>query len=197
MTPPLDAMTEALVTAVPFAADEAFAIVELGTGEGLLADALLDRFPRATIVALAGSEPSRTAAAGRLSRFTDRVRVRTFDVASLDWWDVLFGADFVVSSRCLRQLNDAKKQYLYKAAAERLSQRGALLIGDRIVPQRPSGPPVASAPDSHPAALFHHLVWLRHAGFAAVDCVWLNDGHAVFGGFKQAAASAPPLPAGS
>ena len=42
----------------------------------------------------------------------------------------------------------------------------------------------------HPSALFHQLVWLRHAGFAAVDCFWLLAGHAVFGGFKQAGASA-------
>ena len=28
----------------------------------------------------------------------------------------------------------------------------------------------------------------RHAGFAAVDCMWLDAGHAVFGGFKRAAA---------
>ena len=48
-----------------------------------------------------------------------------------------------------------------------------------------------------PAALMHHLVWLRHAGFVAVDCVWMDAGHAVFGGFKQAAASGPPPPADS
>jgi tRNA (cmo5U34)-methyltransferase len=190
-------MTAALMTATPFAADERLTIVELGAGGELLAAALLDRFPRATIVAFAGSEPSRTAAAGRLSRFADRARVRAFDVASLDWWDLMSGADLVVSWRCLHQLNDAKKQYLYKAVADRLSPRGALLIGDGIAPQRPPGPPTLPAANPHAAALFHHLVWLRHAGFAAVDCLWLKDGHAVFGGFKQAAASAPPLPAGS
>jgi len=40
-------------------------------------------------------------------------------------------------------------------------------------------------PSEHPAALFHHLVWLRHAGFTAVDCWWLFAGHAVFGGYKN------------
>ena len=42
-------------------------------------------------------------------------------------------------------------------------------------------------PDSmdQPAAIFHHLVWLKHAGFAAVDCWWLFAGHAVFGGFRR------------
>jgi hypothetical protein len=34
-----------------------------------------------------------------------------------------------------------------------------------------------------PSALLHHLVWLKQAGFAAAECVWLFAGHAVFGGF--------------
>jgi len=37
----------------------------------------------------------------------------------------------------------------------------------------------------HRSALFHHLVWLKHAGFAAVDCWWMFAGHAVFGGHKK------------
>ena len=134
----------------------------------------------------------------------------------------MFGVDLIVSSLCLHHLNDAKKQYLYKAAAERLSPRGALLIADLVDPQHPaasralaadqwdaqrqSSRPTRSARRScsqrfvddaleslplsgrgdQPSALFHHLVWLRHAGFAAVDCCWLHAGHAVFGGFKQA-----------
>ena len=52
-------------------------------------------------------------------------------------------------------------------------------------------------PIDQPSALMHHLVWLRHAGFAAVDCVWMDAGHAVFGGFKPSAASIPPPPAGN
>jgi hypothetical protein len=38
---------------------------------------------------------------------------------------------------------------------------------------------------------------LKHAGFPVVDCFWLRDRHAVFGGLTQAAASAPPPLAGS
>jgi hypothetical protein len=100
---------------------------------------------------------------------------------TLNWWDVMFGADAVVAWKCLHHLNDAKKQYLYKAAAERLSSRGAMVIGDRIESQQ----------------LLHHLIWLKHAGFSIVDCFWVRDRHAVFGGFKQAGASAPRLPADS
>lgn len=220
-----------LVAAVPFATDEPVKVLELGAGDGRLAEALLTVFPRATLTALDGSESMRRAATARLALFGDRARVAAFDVAALDWWDRMFGVDLIVSSLCLHHLNDAKKQYLYKAAAERLSARGALLIADLIDPQHPALHRLAAdqwdaqakeqadrlaSPalfqrfvdarwnhfrfpdtDDQPSALFHHLVWLRHAGFSSVDCCWLNAGHAVFGGFKQAAVSAPPLRADS
>jgi len=222
-------MMAALISLVPFSPDEAPRIVELGSGDGRLASALLDCFPRATIVAFDGSERMRKAAEARMSRFGDRARVRPFDLAALDWWDVMFGADLVVSSLAVHHLNDAKKQYLYKAAAERLSERGALLVADLVDPAHEAarrfaadawdasareqadnaGSPGLYArfledkwnhfrfPDEadRPAALFHHLVWLRHAGFPSVDCGWLHAGHAVYCGFKLAdvARSGVPL----
>ena len=221
--PRREEMIASLVAAVPFAAGEPVTMLELGSGDGRLAEALLTVFPRATLTALDGSESMRRDASKRLALFGDRARVAAFDVAAVDWWDRMFGVDLIVSSLCLHHLNDAKKQYLYKAAAERLSPRGALLIADLIEPQhrvsrrlaadRWDGDARAQAdalgtpelfqrfietrwnhfrfpdPDEQPSALFHHLVWLRHAGFAAVDCCWVNAGHAVFGGFKQAGAS--------
>jgi tRNA (cmo5U34)-methyltransferase len=224
-------MTATLVAAVPFDPDGPVKILELGSGDGRLAEALLTVFHRATLTALDGSASMREETSKRLAVFGERARVAAFDLAALDWWDRMFGADVIVSSLCLHHVNDAKKQYLYKAAAERLSPRGALLIADLIDPQHPSSRRLAAdqwdaqakqqadalgAPDlfrrfadaqwnhfrfpdedEYPSALFHQLVWLRHAGFAAVDCCWLNAGHAVFGGFKQAAASAAPPPADS
>jgi trans-aconitate methyltransferase len=220
-----------LVATVPFGADEPVKMLELGSGDGRLAEALLTVYPNATLTALDGSESMRQETAKRLALFGDRARVAAFDLAALDWWDRMFGVDLIVSSLCLHHLNDAKKQYLYKAAAERLSPRGALLIADLIDPQHPASRCLAADrwdaqareqadalgrpelmqrfldtrwnhfrfPDDsdQPAALFHQLVWLRHAGFAAVDCCWLNAGHALFGGFKQAVASAPPPRAGN
>src|SRR4029077_3634352 len=107
-------------------------------------------------------------------------------------------ADLVVSSLCLHHLNDAKKQYLYKAIADRMSPRGALLMADLIDPLDDASRRVAAdawdlaareqadaigRPDLYahfltarwnhfrypdaadqPSALFHHLVWLKHAG---------------------------------
>ncbi len=214
-------MLASIAAAAPFDVDEPFRVVDLGAGEGHLTALLLECFPGAAAVALDGSESMRELATGRLSRFGDRARVAAFDLASLEWWDLLFGVDLVVSSLALHHLNEAKKQYLYKAVAERTSARGALIVADLIEPAHAATRRVAGeqwdataraqadavgapdrygafvdarwnyfrhpAPGDTPSALFHQLVWLRHAGFASVDCVWMLAGHAVFGGFKQAA----------
>jgi tRNA (cmo5U34)-methyltransferase len=224
-------MIASLIAAAPFAESDSLEIVELGSGDGSLAEALLARFPQATLTALDGSETMRMEATARLEPFGARARVAAFDLASLDWWDRMFGADLVVSSLSLHHLNDTKKQYLYKAAAERLSPRGAILIADIVEPQHPAARRLAAErwdalarqqadaigapelfrrflderwnhfrfPDATdlPSALLHHLMWLRHAGFVAVDTFWMEAGHAVFGGFRQAEASAAPPPAGN
>jgi tRNA (cmo5U34)-methyltransferase len=211
-----------LLAAAPFDPNGPIKMLELGSGDGVFAAALLTHFPHATLTALDGSESMRREATARLQPFGERARVAAFDLASLDWWDRMFGVDLVVASLCLHHLNDAKKQYLYKAVAERISESGALLIADLVAPQHPATRSVAADrwdaaaraqadalgasqllhrfhderwnhfrypdPADQPAALLHHLMWLRHAGFPAVDCLWLDAGHAVFGGFKQAGA---------
>jgi tRNA (cmo5U34)-methyltransferase len=48
-------------------------------------------------------------------------------------------------------------------------------------------------PVDQPSRLFDQLLWLREAGFAAVDCFWLDAGHAIYGGYGSAAAL-PPVP---
>lgn len=178
-------MLATLVSHIPFAADESFRVVELGSRDGELAESILNRFPHATLIGFESSEAGRQDSATRLARFGGRAQVRKFDLASLDWWDVMFGADLVVSALQLHRLNDAKKRYLFKAVADRVSPRGGFLIADSVEP-----------------ALLHQLIWLKHAGFAVADCFWLFERYAVFGGFKRAPAtpgegSAPQPPAGN
>jgi tRNA (cmo5U34)-methyltransferase len=36
-----------------------------------------------------------------------------------------------------------------------------------------------------PSPLYDQLHWLEEAGFAAVDCFWMQAGHAIYGGFKE------------
>lgn len=130
-------MLAAVLALVPCGTGDAFKVVEIGAGDGRLGVALLECFPKATLLALDGSESMRALATRSLQPFGSRAAVRSFDVATLDWWDVMRGVDVVVSSLCLHHLNDAKKQYLFRAAAERMSGRGALIVADLVEPQLP------------------------------------------------------------
>ena len=187
-------MLASLLTLAPFDVAEPFRIVQLATGDGRFTAALLECFPHATVLALEGSEDRRAETMARTNRFGSRVSVRAFDLASLEWWDLLRGADLVCAVSAIHRLNDAKKQYLYKAVAERVSARGALLIADAVAPQHPiaerqldeSMRSRASDEAVDRSPLFFQLVWLKHAGFAIVDCFWAAAGHAVYGGFKTA-----------
>jgi trans-aconitate methyltransferase len=42
-------------------------------------------------------------------------------------------------------------------------------------------------PFDQPSPLFQQLLWLKEAGFAIVDCFWLQAGHAIYGGYKTPA----------
>lgn len=45
----------------------------------------------------------------------------------------------------------------------------------------------APHPIDQPSQLFEQLRWLADAGFALVDCFWLEAGHAIYGGYKEGA----------
>ena len=47
-------------------------------------------------------------------------------------------------------------------------------------------------PVDQPSPLFDQLTWLKAAGFAMVDCFWLQAGHAIYGGYKRPAGEATP-----
>jgi len=129
----------ALLTLIPFTPDAAFKGVELASGEGRLADALLSLFPKATLTALDGSESMRAATAQRLARHGGRGTVAAFEMAKSDWYDHLSGADVVLSSLCVHHLTGDEKRALFTAVAGRLTAHGALLIADIIKPKRGEG----------------------------------------------------------
>ncbi len=44
-------------------------------------------------------------------------------------------------------------------------------------------------PVDQPSSLFEQLSWLKAAGFAVVDCFWMQAGHAIYGGYKTGTAA--------
>jgi tRNA (cmo5U34)-methyltransferase len=47
-------------------------------------------------------------------------------------------------------------------------------------------------PFDKPSRLFDQLLWMREAGFSAVDCFWMQAGHAIYGGYQQFKAAISP-----
>jgi len=128
--------TATVLSLIPFAPDEAFRAVELASGEGACSVALLAAFPKASLVALDGSEQMLAKTRQRLQPFGKRVQVGTFDLFKTDWLAGLETVDCFFSSLCVHHLNKSGKRALFKALCDKLSPRGALLIADLVEPQR-------------------------------------------------------------
>ena len=211
-----------LLTLLPFSQNDSFQAVEVGCGEGILSEALLTCFSKATVIALDGSEEMRTQAAKRLNKFGLRAQVEPFDLMSDEWHAHLRNADCVLSSLVIHHLSGDAKRALFRTIHNQLSPRGVLLIADLIQPQRPEVSELFAAtwdriteaqslaetdstdlfekfkqsewnyfrypddPIDHPSPLFDQLLWLKEAGFAVVDCFWMQAGHAIYGGYKLA-----------
>lgn len=124
-----------LVGLTPADANEAFTAVELAAGDGMLAQTMLEAFPRCRYLALDGSEVMREKLRERLASFGGRVTIGHFDLAAQDWRDALpTPLRLVVSSLCVHHLTGAEKQALFADMRAHLEPSGALLLADIIEP---------------------------------------------------------------
>jgi tRNA (cmo5U34)-methyltransferase len=81
----------------------------------------------------------------------------------------------------------------HQAQAQSLSKTGTTQLYEKFVQERWN---YYRFPDpiDQPSPLFTQLTWLSEAGFAVVDCFWLQAGHAIYGGYKaRAKATAPRI----
>jgi SAM-dependent methyltransferase len=124
--------------------DRSAFLVELCCGEGLLSRALLERFPRACVLAFDGSARMVKHARHALAEYGDRFRIQQFDLADVGWRHFSQRPDAVVSSLAIHHLDDAQKLRLYRDIASLLAPGGAFLIADVVRP--------ASKPGIHLAA---------------------------------------------
>ena len=133
--PARDEQIASLLTLLPFSTNEAFHLVELASGEGYLAAAILKAFPNATLLALDRSPSMLQATEARLKPLGKRGLVAPFDLASSEWHRDMKDADAVVSSLCIHHLDGPQKQELFKAIRENLSGRGVFLNADIVEPR--------------------------------------------------------------
>jgi hypothetical protein len=67
-----------------------------------------------------------------------------------------------------------------------LAQTGDSVLFDLYVRERWNYYRYPDAFDQ-PSPLFDQLLWLKDAGFAVVDCFWMQAGHAIYGGYREQA----------
>jgi tRNA (cmo5U34)-methyltransferase len=127
--------TNTLLQLMPARTDEHFTVVELASGEGVLAQAILERFPQCHYIALDGSATMREQLAQNLERFSNRLEILPFDLAQHEWRNNLpVPLRCVLSSLCVHHLSDKGKRQLFNAMAAQLKPGGALLLADVIEP---------------------------------------------------------------
>ena len=127
--------TQALLQLIPARPDEAFTIVELAAGGGILAEAILQHFPACHYVALDGSATMRTQMAQRLAAYRERLTILPFLLEEQGWRNALPSPlRCVVSSLCVHHLDDEEKGVLFRNMFTRIEPGGALLLADVIRP---------------------------------------------------------------
>ena len=130
--PARDEQIATIVALLPFGKDAEFSVVELGSGEGFLSEAILSCFPNARMLALDGSVAMRARASERLQRFESRFAVQSFNIEDPDWLQHARGVDAVVSSLCVHHLTSEGKQRMFNELARHLNPGGALVIADLV-----------------------------------------------------------------
>lgn len=113
-------------------------ILELCCGEGLLAEALLSRWPAAEITALDGSAEMLARARTRLAPMGSRASTGMFDLGAADWRKLTAPVDAVVSSLAIHHLDGEQKRQLFADVFRMLSHGGVFVIADLILPDAES-----------------------------------------------------------
>ncbi len=187
--PCLAALIETIVRLLPFDPAATFAVLELGGGTGILAAALLARFPNARLTMLEESSPLRTAAERRLAAAGARADVVGRSFARED---LPRGFDVVVSLLRLHALEEIARRSVYRGIYAALVPNGAFLVGDHTRPASTSvqemyARALPAEGSRRGLLLSNELPWLGTVGFRDIDIHYKNLDYAVFGGRRPTA----------
>jgi len=119
-------------------------ILELCCGEGLLAEALLERLPQAELAGLDGSPAMLARCEQRLAQFGGRFSLGRFELEDQAWRQPSGAYQAVLSSLAIHHLDSPGKQRLFQDVFRMLSPGGVLLIADLILPASPAGQELAA-----------------------------------------------------
>jgi tRNA (cmo5U34)-methyltransferase len=119
-------------------------LVDLCCGEGLLSRSLLERFPRARVLALDLSPAMLERARAACAAFADRCETRPFDLADLSWRGFAEPVRAFVSSLAVHHLDGEGKRRLFRDLATALAPGGVVIIADLVRPATPAAQTLAA-----------------------------------------------------
>lgn len=195
--PCLSELVDAVVRLVPFKREAAVAILDLGAGSGLLAEALLRSLANAHAVLMEHSAELRTAADKRLAAFTGRFELVPVAFAHEQ---LPRGFDLIVTLFGLHHLDDIARRGVYRGIYGALNPDGAFLAAEWI---RPPTNGIASiyadihtregrvAGASKGVFLSVELPWLATIGFRDIDIHYKNLEYGVYGARRPPAGDYP------
>jgi cyclopropane fatty-acyl-phospholipid synthase-like methyltransferase len=150
---------ERLIGAVPFPRDATIGVLDVGGGAGMIAETVLNAFPRATVTVQDFSPHMLESARARLAAHAARVRYVLSDLKDPAWTKTAGGPfDLAVSGIAIHNLHEmAAIAACYDGVRSLLKDGGAFLDYDHF--DRVGGVPL-------------HQHMLKVAGFANADVVW-------------------------
>ena len=148
-----------VIAAIPFARDAAIEVLDVGGGHGVIAEAVLDTFPRATVTIQDYSPHMLGAARERLLRHSGRLRTILSDLSDPAWSATVGGPfDLAVSGIAIHNLQAmAAIAACYEGVRSLLKSGGAFIDYDHF--DRVGGVPL-------------HQHMLKVAGFANAEVIW-------------------------
>jgi SAM-dependent methyltransferase len=205
----LQPVWELIVALLPFERDRPVRVLDIGSGHGVLAGAMLVGLPNAKAVGLDMSAPMMEEGRKRMAGFGDRFAYHVGDFSAGKLPDDLSGTfDLVVSSRAIHHLPPEQKRSLFADIYRRLNAGGCFFDIDNMRPRdevlrdryaeirdplraaeaRARRAQRAAAGDrtSHEWSdpVDEQLPFLQEAGFQHVDCYWKRMDRAMIGGYK-------------
>ena len=195
---------------IPRETDAPLSVLDIGSGHGVVAAAVLDRYPDAKAIGLDISDAMMAEGSHRMARFGGRFRYVVGDFADgvLPREATSVGPfDVVVSARAIHHLPGAQMATLYAIIFDNLVPGGAFFnidsadsatfLLDNIYRRadsdahesRRQGRTKAEFEQfkidrKRDAPLAKHIEWLEAAGFESADCFWKRLSLALVGGYK-------------
>lgn len=190
-------------------------VLDLGCGDGLVAELILNRLPESYVAGVDMSEPMMQAASVRLAAYPGRYALHRRgleETAPLMTKSAPFDAAIGIQS--IHHLAGPGKRRLFAWVALHLRPGGLFVLSDRVrLPSAALFPyyqalynarqarygqpplPVGYGYAAHrrslalradlPDTVDDQVAWLREAGFGEADCFYRDLERAIFGGLKQ------------